>query len=244
MTYLILLALVVFLGYALLQWIANAQPRAIAKVIIGVGLGLLLGLAGFLLVTGRLAAAIPLAASALGGLWRQRWLLQLVMRGLAERSGRAGPGGGSGQAGRAAGSNQVRTRMLRMVLDEASGRVSGEVLAGRFEGRPLDSLSLDDLQTLMAELQADDPDGARLLKPYLARRRSQGADQQGTGAGSTGGPMNRAEALEILGLPDDATESEIRDAHRRLIRKIHPDQGGSGYLAAKINQAKAALLGR
>lgn len=55
-------------------------------------------------------------------------------------------------------------------------------------------------------------------------------------------PMDQSRALGILGLPDDASEDEILEAHRRLIRKFHPDQGGSDYLAAQINQAKAFLL--
>lgn len=54
--------------------------------------------------------------------------------------------------------------------------------------------------------------------------------------------MERSEALKILGLKDGATSNEIRDAHRRLIKSLHPDIGGSDYLASQINDAKAALL--
>lgn len=58
-----------------------------------------------------------------------------------------------------------------------------------------------------------------------------------------GSAMPREEALKILGLEAGASADEIRAAHRRLIMQIHPDKGGSSYLAAQINQAKDVLLG-
>jgi curved DNA-binding protein CbpA len=54
--------------------------------------------------------------------------------------------------------------------------------------------------------------------------------------------MSRSEAFSVLGLSEGATIAEVRAAHRRLILQIHPDKGGSSYLAAKINQAKDILL--
>lgn len=60
---------------------------------------------------------------------------------------------------------------------------------------------------------------------------------------SRAGAMSRAEALEVLGLPPRATNKEIKAAYLRLMRAAHPDQGGSDWLAARINQARDVLLG-
>ena len=58
------------------------------------------------------------------------------------------------------------------------------------------------------------------------------------------GAMSRAEALSVLGLQEGVSDEQIRAAHRRLILQIHPDKGGTSYLAAKINEAKDVLLRR
>lgn len=73
-------------------------------------------------------------------------------------------------------------------------------------------------------------------------------DQGQGGAGGGQGPgrpiesMTRNEALEILGLRPGATREEVIDAHRKLMSRVHPDKGGSDYLAQSINQARKILL--
>jgi hypothetical protein len=56
--------------------------------------------------------------------------------------------------------------------------------------------------------------------------------------------MSAGEALEILGLAPDATAADIGAAHRRLLQRVHPDHGGTNYLAAQINKAKEILLAK
>jgi hypothetical protein len=73
---------------------------------------------------------------------------------------------------------------------------------------------------------------------------SQGNRQSGSSAPPRVASMSRAEALNVLGLQEGATEEQIRAAHRRLIQQTHPDKGGTDYLAAKINEAKDVLLRR
>ena len=146
----------------------------------------------------------------------------------------------------------VRTYTLEMVLDHESGRMDGRCLKGRFAGRDLSSLRDTELLELLDEISASDTQGATLLEAYLDRR-CQGWRERRSGGAAREEPryprnqtdrMSRKEAYDVLDLKPGATEAEIRAAHRRLMMKLHPDQGGSTYLASRINEAKDILLRR
>jgi hypothetical protein len=140
--------------------------------------------------------------------------------------------------------SQARTGRLAMSLDHDTGAMDGEVLEGAFLGRRLSTLSAGEVQNLLAELEAiGDTDSLSLLLAWLDRRgephAGPGREPPPSPPGSE--PMTEAEALRLLGLEPGATREEIRAAHHRLMRRVHPDLGGSGALAAMINAAKERL---
>jgi hypothetical protein len=134
------------------------------------------------------------------------------------------------------------------MLDMRPWIADGKVKRGRFTGRALDSLGSHELGALYAELSGSARD-RMLFEAYLDRRmpgwrENVKGDQAGRAGGSTRpGSMTKEQAYEILGLSAGATEPEIREAYRRLMKRVHPDQGGSTFLAAQINEAKERLLG-
>ena len=137
-----------------------------------------------------------------------------------------------------------------MVLDHATGAMDGTVLEGPRQGKRLSELPLDALLDLLAVCYREDGQSAAVLEAYLDRSYEDWREQAGVGdaepgsgpAAAGGGEMTRGEAYAVLGLQPGASNQEIRDAHRHLMQKLHPDRGGSTYLAAKINQAKDLLL--
>lgn len=219
----------------LLLWAASgfikADPKDVARVLRWIGGGAALLLAGFLLFRGQIAVAVPLGAFGLGLLgWTSFWPTPFGAR--TQRS--------TGQASR------VRTAFLEMELDHDTGRMNGHVLAGSYQGASLDALDRASLIKLLSEIDDDSRD---LLAAYLDRRepgwreyaqRDAGAEARPAGAGK----MTEEEAYQILGLQPGASIEEIRRAHRSLIKKLHPDQGGTTYLAARINEAKDVLFRR
>ncbi len=155
--------------------------------------------------------------------------------------------GGARPAG--AQKSSARSAMFEMRLDHASGDLTGTVLSGPWQGRALETLTRPDCLTLYAEALRDDHDGARLQETYLDRRFAgwrEAAKANGEAGGGRGGSgaMTEQEAYQVLGLPEGAGAEEIARAHRALMKKLHPDHGGSTSLAARVNQAKDILLRR
>lgn len=139
----------------------------------------------------------------------------------------------------------VTTRILAMYLDHESGRLSGEVLQGPFSQWRLDEMDRGQLGELRDYCLREDPESVQLLDSYLEQRFPDEKHDAGD-AGDTvhSGAMNRREAMQILGVDEDASREDIVSAHRKLMQKLHPDRGGSDYLAAKINEAKDYLIGQ
>jgi DnaJ domain len=145
--------------------------------------------------------------------------------------------------------SRIDTRHLRMALDHDSGALDGLVLAGRHRDQLLSKLTLEQLLEVRAECIADDPQGVPLIEAYLERihgttwREKEPGRQSSDDTSPKRAVMTREEAFAVLGLAPTASDAEIRETYHRLIMKLHPDHGGSDYLAAKINQARDVLLG-
>lgn len=239
----------VFAGTAVLRWFVRASPKKLAGSMRS-GRSFALVLLGiFLLMRGQVM---------LGG--------SLVMAGLGGLSGAAGGGaggfggpfGGLGGFGtrpgnsrkRSGQSSTVRTPNLEATLDHDSGEMDAKVLAGPFAGRRLSEMDEADVVGLWHDF-ADERDSRLVVEAYLDRRHPEWREDlerdHHRGAGGArgaggGGAMTVQEAYEVLGLQAGAGEAEIRASHRRLMKQMHPDQGGSTYLAARLNEAKDILL--
>jgi hypothetical protein len=234
-----------------LHWFRGTPPQKVAKVLRKSLLYGGIALVILLVVTGRLnpvfaaiAAAVPVILRGIN-LLRMLPAIQQVLRMLGVQGiPGVASGANSGTAGR---TSSIRTRFLEMTLDHDSGDMDGLALEGEYRGRRLSDLGLEQLLDLLATCRSQDAQSAAVLEAYLDRTHGETWRGEAEGEGARVEPgesgMTREEALAILGLHDGASPEEIRDAHRRLMQKLHPDRGGSDYLAAKINQAKRILIG-
>jgi uncharacterized membrane protein len=231
----IVLALVVLAVLALgIAWFLRANPSSLAR-----GMRMVLVVLGAVAVGGMLIFGLRFLPSLLPELFG---LAGLVITGLIARALRNRPSGGFSSPGTGR-RTEVRTAFLQAWIDHGTGDVGGTVLTGRFSGRALDRLSDSELLDLHEECAAD-ADSLRVLEAYLDRRLNVDwrTARQPPPRGSRS-DMTREEALAVLGLAEGASEDEIKAAHRRLIRRTHPDAGGTADLAARINRAKDVLVG-
>jgi hypothetical protein len=233
----LLLGLLILAGIIfLLRAFVSANPASLARTlrrtaIIAAALGALLLLFrvpfGSILVG--IGGILPLLLR-----WRALW-----------------PASGSPPNQPAGKTSRIDTKFLRMALDHDTGALDGMVLAGKHRDALLSKLTLEQLLEVRADCLAGDPEGVPLIEAYLDRIhgsawRGATSDQRSSDHASAkhaSAAMSREEALQVLGLAPGASEAEIRDAYHGLIRKLHPDHGGSDYLAAKVNQARDVLIG-
>jgi len=229
----------VVLIYAALNIVKGADPKWLAKVIRGGGGVVTLAAALFVGAKGELAVAIPLGIFGAGLLGWSPFGAQL-----GSAWGNYGPSAWKSQGQK----SQVRSRFIEMTLDHDSGELSGQIVAGPFAGR---SLGEFDLPQLTAMIRGFDAESVSLLESYLDRRfpawRENAHDTAAGGRreesrAASSGKMTAEEAYQILGVKPGAGREEISRAHRGLMKKLHPDQGGSTYLAARVNEAKDTLL--
>ncbi|MGQ9367452.1 DnaJ domain-containing protein [Azospirillum sp. ST 5-10] len=242
---LILLGLGLAVGlYLAMRGFVAADPRTLAQTLRYGGVALAGVVLVILTVLGRLGAAMAIAG----------FLFPIVHYWRTQRrQAKAARGPTAGRT------SQVETLYLRMTLDHDSGAMAGEVRHGPLRGRTLDDLSRTEALELHAACRRDDAQSAAVLEAWLDRshpgwRDDAAADAAGARSGTQGragggapprrgdGAMTVEEARDILGVEADASAEQIKEAHRRLMMKVHPDHGGSTYLAAKINQAKDLLL--
>ena len=226
-------ALALVLGLWVLNIISKADPKIAARVTKAGGGLLALGMAVFLGMRGELAVALPLGAFGLGLLG---WLP-------------FGPAGFSARTQKSPGqTSRVRSQFIEMELDHDTGAMRGVIVDGARRGTALDDLSVEALVGLVPDF---DDESRSLLVAYLDRRepgwREHADEHPAAGQGrpsAARGKMSEQEAYEILGLKPGASANDISRAHRSLMKKLHPDQGGSTYLAARINEAKEVLTRR
>lgn len=245
--FLLVIATVLYLRNKLRETpLARLNPTQQSLIALGILVLLLLALTGKLgmliplfgavaaafiaLVSRLIPVIVPLFARHL-----PEWLER--MRGREEDSRR--PSGSERQ------SSSARTAYLAMTLDHHNGQLDGTILQGPHEGKRLSELSMKALVDLYTFYLRDDQESAKLLAAFIERTFGHQWQNDHENPRSSPGPsMDREEAFSILGLDPNATDEDIIAAHRRLIQKLHPDRGGSDYLASRINQAKDCLLSK
>lgn len=222
----LLIALLVLVGLmAFLGWYGKASDedrnRALKNLLIwGIAGALLL-----LVITGRIPWLFAIISAALP-FWRKIMAARSLLGTFQRFTGQSF-------------NTRLTTQWLRIQFDVVARKIDAEILQGQYTGQHLSQLDDAAVQTLLDECSADKQSVAA-IHAYLRARHS--------GWGGTSSPasinteLSRTQALEILGLEETASEDDIRKAHKRLMQKVHPDRGGSDYLAAQINAAKDYLL--
>lgn len=232
---LILLATFVVFSLLIYQIIATTPAAQRKHVYWKAGLAVIAGLLVILAITGRIhwigaliGAALPLVRRSLPLLLRYLPMFRHFIKT------RPQPQSVSGNT------SNVKTLILDMTMDHDSGRLFGKVINGPYTGSSLDQMELQQLQLLLDYCHREEQESAQLLTNYLNHRFGDSWQQQTATPSSE--TIDRDAAYAILGLQAGASKADIVQAHRKLMLKMHPDRGGSDYLASQINQAKDLLI--
>jgi hypothetical protein len=223
----ILIFVVSAIGFGLTLWVVHSVLRSIFRTQALNPLGVVLITAGIWLFLFRVVAlAIPLLI--LGAV-----LLLRKTGGIANKY--------------APRTSNVRSAYLEMTLDHETGTIDGQILTGQREGEFLSNLALHDLLMFYAEVETDQ-ESVKLFETFLDSRHPDWRDQEDVGSAPGeetspfSGQLSRDEAHQLLGLEAGCTEEDIRMAYHRIIKRVHPDSGGSAALTAQITAARDRLL--
>ena len=237
MAYIVLGVLVVVGLAVMIRGLSGADPRMVRRVFKWTAIIIGIAVLAYLMIMGRLVTALWILGATLPLMMRWRALKNMAKNWRGPTPGQA---------------SDIETAYLRMRLDHDTGELDGTVLDGPSRGRQLSELAPEDLMALLQECRVNDPQSVPILESYLDRvhgaewrggEEATGAGGRASGAAAGGRGMSVEEAYDVLGLHSGAGKDEIREAHRKLMLKNHPDHGGSTYIAAKLNQAKEMLLG-
>lgn len=153
-----------------------------------------------------------------------------------------------GSSGPTTKTSKVRSIHLEMTLDHETGTIDGRILRGKRQGQVLSALTLQELLSYHAEVQADE-ESVKLFETFLDGAHPAWRDQNDASSayGEEASPLSRQlslkDAYQLLGLEAGCSDEDIRKAFHRLIKRVHPDSGGSAALATQITKARDRLLG-
>ena len=234
-----LILLIVFLTVvvSILQLLKKTPKSQLKSLYWKIGFGTLAVVLILLALTGRIhwigaaiGALIPIVRRSLPLLIRFFPMIQHYFR----NTSKAAPSSNN--------SSEVKTAILSMTLNHDTNELNGEVIDGPLAGHQLDSLTMPELNALLDYCHREDGDSVKLLINYLNHRF--GSDWQNQSQTNTNDELTEQSALNILGLKHGASRDDIIKAHRKLMQKLHPDRGGSDFLAAQINAAKDLLISK
>ena len=231
------LGIAILVGLALAaRWYISASPQSILRVFKWTAIIGCLAIIVVIILTRQLTWAAFMLPAMIPWLLRARQASRMASTS-------------QGASGMAHGiTSEIETRYLRMYLAHDSGEMNGDIILGQFSGKTLRNLSFEELIILLGEVKNDNQ-SIQVLVAYMERyhgeawRESTHATEDvNTQMDKANGSMTISEAYKVLGLEEGANLDTIKESHRRLMSKLHPDHGGSTYLATKLNEAKDLLL--